>query len=64
MITPISSDIKIDSSTEMEKLIVYFLVFLLSYSSKPSELSVPVNSPITRSNETKPGTGSLLQVFI
>lgn len=48
----------------MEKLIVYFLVFLLSYSSKPSELSVPVNSPITRSNETKPGTGSLLQVFI
>lgn len=42
---------------KMEKLIVYFLQFLLSYSSKPSELSISVNSPLTRSNETNPGTG-------
>lgn len=55
MIILISSDIKIDRSKRMEKLIVYFLLFPLSYSSKPSELSIPVNSPITRPNETNPG---------
>lgn len=57
MITLISSDIKIDTSIKMEKLIVYFLLFPLSYSSKPSELSIPVNSPTARSQETNPGTG-------
>lgn len=56
MITLISSDIKINRSMKMEKLIVYFLLFLLSYSPKPSELYLPVNSSITRSNETNPGT--------
>lgn len=57
MITLMSSDIKRDRSMKMEKLIVYFLLFLLSYSSKPSELPIPVKSPIRRSNETNPGTG-------
>jgi len=28
MITPVSSDIKIDSSMKIEKLILYFLMFL------------------------------------